>query len=94
MENSQTNRLKVPQYLYRPYQVLFFETDELVVLVVMLFFGIVFGGIFWLLIIPTVFLLIHLKKKYPRGYIKHVFYRLGLLTFKNAPTSFERKFNE
>lgn len=94
MENSQTNRLKVPQYLHRPYQVLFFETDELVVLVIMLFLGLCFGGIFWLLMIPVVFLMVHLKKKHPRGYIKHILYQIGLLTFKNAPTSFENRFNE
>jgi len=87
-------RLRIPQYLHRPYQVLFFEVDELVVVILTLFLGLCFGSIFWVLTIPVVFLLSYFKKKYPRGYIKHVFYMTGLVVFKGAPNYFETKFEE
>lgn len=85
---------KIPQYLHRPYQVLFFEVEELVVFIMILFFALVFGGIFWLVFLPAPFILSRLKKKYPRGYLKHYLYRLSLLQFKGAPTSFENEFYE
>lgn len=87
-------KLKVPQYLHRPYQVLFFEVDELAAFILGLLLALFFGGIFWLLVILSVFLLSYTKKKYPRGYLKHFLYVLGLIGFKNTPSFFEKNFRE
>lgn len=87
-------KVKVPQYLHKPYQVLFFEVDELLALVLVFVLALFFGGIFWVLIIPFVYLLSYLKKRFPRGYIRHLFYALGLIKLKNLPTYFENEFFE
>lgn len=86
--------IRIPQYLHRPYQVLFFEVDELFALIIMLFLAISFGTIFWVLLVPYMYMLSYFKKKYPRGYLKHLFYVLGLINFKNAPSYYETKFYE
>ena len=54
-EGSGTGRVRVFQYLHRPYQVLFFEEDDLVLLVLALILALCFGGKLWILIIPFTF---------------------------------------
>jgi len=93
-EESGTGRVRVFQYLHRPYQVLFFEEDDLVLLVLALILALCFGGKFWILIIPFVFGYASLKRKLPRGYLRHLLYATGLVKLKGLPTFFEDKFNE
>jgi len=87
-------RAKVFQYLHKPYQVLFFEEDELVLFVVLFLLAFVFGGIFWVLIIPCIFGYVSIKKRLPRGHLKHVLYVIGLVTLKGYPNFFEDRFIE
>jgi len=93
-EGSGTGRVRVFQYLHRPYQVLFFEEDDLVLLVLALILALCFGGKLWILIIPFTFFYASLKRRLPRGYLRHIFYATGLVKLKGLPTFFEDKFNE
>lgn len=88
---SEVGSLFCPKYLHRPYQVLFFETDELAVIILSLFLGLLLSGYFFLMAIILPFILGYLKKKMPRGYLKHYLYCLGLIVYKGAPTFFESR---
>lgn len=84
-----------PQYLSKPYQVLWFEPDDLCLMFTgLIIFGIRIGGWFWILvpIIPVGYS--RLKRNYPRGFIKHMGYFLGIIPFKGYPSYFQQKFME
>ena len=84
-----------PQYLSKPYQVLWFEPDDMAVaLVGLVIFGTRIGGWFWLLVPLVPVFYSRLKRNYPRGFIKHVGYFLGINSFKGYPTYFQQKFLE
>jgi type IV conjugative transfer system protein TraL len=85
---------RFPQYLSSPFQVLWFETDELVIVVVFLIFALIFGYLFWLLLFVGPYLYTRLKKKYPRGFLRHVLYFIGLIRIKGYPSYFEKEFFE
>jgi len=88
------HRAKVFQYLHKPYQVLFFEEDELVLFVILFLLAFIFGGIFWIMIIPCIFGYTTIKKRLPRGHLRHIFYAVGLVGLKGYPSFFENKFIE
>ncbi len=85
---------RFPQYLSSPFQVLWFETDELIIVVVFLIFALIFGYLFWLLLFIGPYLYTRLKKKYPRGFLRHVLYFIGLIRMKGYPSYFEKEFFE
>lgn len=87
-------KFRVPQYLHKPHQVLFMDADEFAMVIVLFFFALVFGYIFWILLFVIPFFYFKGKKKYPRGFLKHYLYKWGLISFKGAPLFFEKKFNE
>ena len=95
-EGGGTGRLRVFHYLHKPYQVLFFEEDDLVLLAVALFLMLCFDvkGKFLLLVIPFVFVYASLKRRLPRGYLRHLLYATGLVKLRGLPTFFEDRFNE
>lgn len=57
-------------------------------------FGLKIGGYAWLIVPAVPILYGRLKKNYPRGFIKHVGYFLGITTFKGYPGFFHQKFRE
>jgi len=85
---------RFPQYLSSPFQVLWFETDELIIAFAFLIFALIFGYLFWLLLFVGPYLYTRLKKKYPRGFLRHVLYFIGLIRIKGYPSYFEREFIE
>lgn len=85
---------KISKWLYRPYQVLFFDTEDLALLSSLVILGFLFGGIFWLLIPIGTYLFIRIKRRGGRGAVKHFFYMIGFFTFKGCPSVFEKKFWE
>ena len=86
---------KTPQYLNKPLQFMWFESDEVLVGV---FFYIVnlnfLGGWFWLSLILGPAAYRQIKKKKPRGYLKHLLYSWGIASFTHYPSSFEQIFYE
>ncbi|MDK2812635.1 MAG: hypothetical protein PWQ78_845 [Petrotoga sp.] len=87
-------RYKIPKYLHRPYQVLFFDAEDMGMLFFFFLLGFLFGGVFWIIGAVCAFVILKKKSKSPRGYIKHLFYLLGLYRFKGCPTIFEDRFYE
>ncbi|MGK7345005.1 MAG: type IV conjugative transfer system protein TraL [Candidatus Nitrospinota bacterium M3_3B_026] len=86
---------RFPRYLNSPMQVLWFEADELAVL--FFFFAVALNFESWTMwgvaaAAPWIFG--KLKRRYPRGALKHLFYFAGLTTPPGAPTWFEKDFCE
>lgn len=87
-------KYKIPQYLHRQHQILFLDADEFVFVILFLLFALIFGYIFWILLFVVPFAYAKGKKKYARGFLKHLLYKLGVFNFKGAPSYFENKFSE
>ena len=85
---------KFPQYLSSPLQVLFWDSDELCIIMMCFTIALLFGSVFWLLLIAGPWTYSHLKKKYPRGYLRHVLYFIGVIEIKNYPDYFQDVFSE
>lgn len=84
-----------PQYLSKPYQVLWFEPDDMVFMyAAIVLFGLKIGGYAWFVVPVVPIMYARIKKNYPRGFIKHVGYFLGITTFKGYPGFFQQKFRE
>lgn len=84
-----------PQYLSKPYQVLWFEPDDMVIAYSSaVLFATQFGGWAWILVPCVIVGYWRLKKSYPRGFIKHVGYFLGITTFKGYPGYYQQRFWE
>ena len=83
-----------PQYFASPLQVLWFETDEVATLLIFFIISSLFGGWSWLLLFVGPYLYLRLKKNYPKSFIKHSLYFLGLKTPKNYPSTFKKFFCE
>jgi len=83
-----------PQYLSSPLQVLWFESDSMVIILMGFMIGNVLGGWMWLavFVLPAVYE--YLKKSQSRGFLRHVLYFGGLVDIKGYPLYFERDFTE
>lgn len=85
---------RFPQYLSSPYQVLWFEADDLAIVFICFLLAMIFGYIFWIALFLVPYLYMKAKKKYPRGFLKHVLCFAGVVSFKGYPGFFEKNFNE
>jgi len=85
---------RFPQYLHRPYQVLWFESDDMGIISLCFILAIIFGGLFWVSLIVIPFLYMKFKKAYPRGYLRHLMYFMGIIRFKKYPDFFVKEFVE
>lgn len=83
-----------PQYLHRPYQVLWFETDDLGIIIVTFTLSLLFGGVFWGFLLVVPFIYMRFKSKAPRGFFKHLLYYVGLVSFKHYPLFMAKEFYE
>lgn len=79
------NRVRVPQYMHMPMQFLWFDTEEMSIIIVCYIFGVVFGGYGWLFLLLGPVCYIQLKRRKPRGFLLHQLYRLGFATLKGYP---------
>ena len=89
---------RFPQYLHRPFQVLWFETDELVFIFAMMGFLILSDSIpiwIWItLLVSGLWGFRKLKERYPRGFAKHFMYESGLVSYKGYPGADKGEFYE
>ncbi len=85
---------KFPQYLSSPLQVLWFEVDEIGIIFLSFLLGLLLEGIFYIGMIVFPYLYTKFKKKYPRGFLGHVFYFLGVTKIHGYPHFFEKEFVE
>jgi len=85
---------KFPQYLSRPFQVLWFEVDELAIFLFTLTVALVYGGMAWIAFVAIQYFYTRTKRNKPRGFLKHVLYVCGFLQMKNYPGYFLQEFHE
>jgi hypothetical protein len=85
---------KFPQYLSRPFQVLWFEVDELAIFLFTLTVALVYGGLAWLVFIAIQYLYTRTKRSKPRGFLKQLLYVGGFIRMKNYPEYFQQEFHE
>jgi type IV conjugative transfer system protein TraL len=85
---------RFPRYLTAPIQVLWMEADDLAVIAFGYMMGILIGfvGFSAMVIFPVIYA--RLKKRYPRGFMKHALYFIGFLELRGYPTFFEKEFTE
>ncbi len=85
---------RVPRYLSAPIQILWFESDEFAIITICYILGLLFGWIGWVILIVAPYLYSKLKKNYPRGFLKHSLYFIGLLKLEGYPIYQEKEFME
>ena len=85
---------RLPQYLHRPLQILFFELDDVVAAMIGYLMGFMLGGWFWfaVLVLPTVYRFA--KKGHPRGFLKHMVWAIGWAPMPGYPAFFDHEFHE
>jgi type IV conjugative transfer system protein TraL len=84
---------KVPQFLSKPIQLVWFEIDE--VCMGMLFFLVFLLFTNWFTTIALFvcpFLFSKYKKNFPQGFLGHIFYFIGFKELTNYPDSYVKKF--
>ena len=86
--------VRFPQYLSSPMQVLWFEADELGIILFFVTLGFIYGNIFYLLMFLGPFLYRRSKSKYPTGFLQHCAYFIGLAKFSFYPDAFTKTFIE
>jgi len=85
---------RFPQYLSAPFQVLWFESDEVGIILLFFMISSVFGAWTWILLILGPCLYSKAKKKYPKGFLRHMLYFTGLKELKHCPNFFDNFFVE
>lgn len=85
---------RFPQYLNSPLQMAFWEADVVAVAIISLYTGFFLKGPFYSIIVLMPYFYNRLKKNYPRGFIRHIFYFIGITSFKGYPSFFEKRFFE
>lgn len=82
---SQTQGTRIPRHVNELTQIGPFEIDELIVLLIVLFIGIMSGHIFKgiLLSIGATYFFSYFKSKSSRGVMVHMLYYYGVIDFKN-----------
>lgn len=87
--------IKVPQYLSTPVQIAWFEADEISIIGILFTNALVFWGwASWALLITGTYFYITAKHKYQRGFLKHMFFFIGLTVVEGYPGPFEKDFME
>lgn len=91
---SENERLRFPQYLHRPFRIVWFEIDELI-LMIALYVVVVMTTYKAFPIIPlAIYFYKKEKAKRPRGFFKHTMFNLGLIDLKGYPSAFSDRFEE
>ena len=85
---------KFPQYLSKPFQVLWFEIDELVIFLCSLTATLIYGKWMWIVFPAVQYFYTRTKRKNARGFLKHLLYILGFVRMKNYPEYFQKEFHE
>ncbi|MCP4156541.1 MAG: conjugal transfer protein TraL [bacterium] len=86
--------MRFPQYLSSPINVLWFDLDEFVFIILSIVGAMMIGGWTFLVAIIAPFFYIKFKHKYPNGFFKHLLYICGFKNLQGYPINFENKFNE
>lgn len=87
-DEKHTVEALVPQYLHRPFQLLFWESDELALIIIMFTLAYLGSSWFlWVLFVAVNYTYSRFKKSYPRGFLRHMLYSFGFIRLKAYPNA-------
>ncbi len=86
--------VEFPQYLSAPIQILKWESDEIAIAVGCYLLTLMIGKLLWPGVIAGPWYYIILKRRYPRGFLRHAFYYVGITRFHGYPEHFVTTFQE
>lgn len=84
----------MPRYIHKPLQILWFDVNEVIIIVMFYLASMTFGGLMWLLLIVGPALFIPYKRKQSRGYFQHLLYKAGFVQLTGYPLPITSKFKE
>lgn len=85
---------RLPQYLHRPVQILWFASDEFILVLSTIFVATIVGGLIGWALILALLLFIPWKRSKPRGFLPHLAWRCGLVSFPHYPGPTQARFFE
>jgi hypothetical protein len=85
---------RMPRYIHKPLQVLWFDINEIMIIVMFYLAAMSFGGLMWLILIGGPVLFIPYKRKQSRGYFQHVLYQVGFVELAGYPVPAANQFRE
>jgi len=79
-------RARVPRYLHLPIQILWFDMEDIAIVLLCYVLWMVMDK-FWLLpmVVLVPYLFHHLKARKPRGFVRHVLYEFGFQKLDGYP---------
>ncbi len=83
-----------PQYLSAPFQILWYESDELALVFFFLVMALLYGTVCWILLLVGPYVYSRIKRQRPRGFLCHLLYMAGLIQMRNYPGYFDKEFSE
>ncbi len=88
-------RVPVPKHLHKPVQILWFDLEDLALMVVCYIFWLVVDE-WWVLplVVLVPYLFMGIKARKPRGYLRHLLYQLGFERLRGYPPPTIRTFKE
>lgn len=87
--------VSVPQKLGAPYQILWFEEDDISIGSIAIALYVIDGSLLSLLAGAAIcWVYWYFKKKYPKSFLKHMLYFSGIMTLKGYPSAFQKDFHE
>lgn len=87
-------KVRVPQYLHKPPQILWFDAHEILIIAAAYIGSVAFKGYAWVLLFTLAWFAIRYKRRKPRGYILHLFYSAGFFKLNGYPLPTARRFYE
>lgn len=85
---------RLPQYLHGPVQILWFGSDEFILVMSTIFVAVIVGGMVGWMLILALLLFIPWKRTKPRGFLSHLTWRWGLVHFRHYPGPTQTRFYE
>jgi len=85
---------RLPQYLHKPVQILWFASDEFVMVITTIFVATILGGALGWALVAGLLLFVPWLRTKPRGFIPHLAWRWGLVSFRHYPGPTQTRFFE
>ena len=85
---------RLPQYLHKPVQSLWFGSDEFVLVITVIFVAVIVGGMLGWALVAGLLLFVPWLRTKPRGFIPHMAWRWGLVGFRHYPGPTQTRFFE
>src|SRR3546814_7187182 len=85
---------RLNKYLQKPVQILWFGSDEFVLVVTTIFVAVIVGGLVGWAFIAALLLFLPWKRAQPRGFLAHLAWRWGMLHFRHYPGPTQTRFYE